>query len=153
MLLIYILGLWNLISVIICYRILRKKRVLYDDRFAMTLTMTTTMVSTLVICLHVTVILPLQLTSLFFLNLLIGIMIGCLFGSLVKFHSILTGLYSGAVGSSMGVMMGEVLKDPALCKIPLESGPDILLNLYQLSGFTTLLLSMSLSLILYSLKV
>lgn len=153
MLLIYCFGIWNVILTIICYLIFRKKRTLFDDRFATTLTMCITMMSTMVIGTHLTIILSLELSLIFVLNFVIAVLIGVLFGSLFKFHSVLTGFYNGIIGSAMGVMIGAVLKDPGVCSIPIGSAQLLLLNMYQLCGFITLLNTIVIGLILYTLRV
>jgi hypothetical protein len=153
MILIYALGLWNLLVTFICYLILTRKKALFDDRFATTITKTATMASTLVLSIHLSVILNTELSSIFGLNFILGVFIGSLFGSLVKVQSVLIGFYHGMIGSSMGVMIGEVLKNPQLCSIPITSTEQILINMLYICGFTTLLLTVMLGLVLYSLRV
>ncbi|WP_047985571.1 hypothetical protein [Ornithinibacillus californiensis] len=153
MVIINALGIWNLIATTVCYVMLRRKRALFDDRFATTITKTVTLTVTLILGIHFSVIFPFELSSIFAHTLILGVFIGFLFGSLVKYHSILIGFYHGMVGSSMGVMIGEVLKNPQLCSIPITSSKQILVNMLYLCGFTTFLLTFILSLVLYSLRV
>ena len=141
------------ITIIVCYFILNRKKILFDDRFAITITKSATLISTIVFSIHFSVILSAQLSIIFLLNIVIGIIIGALFGSLVKYHSFLIGIYHGIIGSSMGVMIGEVLKNPEICSIPIASKQEVLMNIYQLCGFTTLLLTLVLSLVIYSMRV
>ena len=149
MLVIYILGIWNMVITVLCYFILKRKRILFNSRIAMTVTM----ISAMVICMHVSITLSLEITLIFVVNVALGMIIGLLFGALIQFNSIFIGFYNGTVGGLMGAMLAEVLKNPQLCSIPLTSKQQILINIYQLSGFTTLLLTLVIGLVLYSLKI
>lgn len=153
MIIIYALGIWNLIATIVCYLVLRRKRTLFDDRFAGTIAKTATMAATLTLSIHLSIILTTEISIIFMWNFILGTILGYLFGSLVKYHSVLIGIYQGLIGSAMGVMIGEVLKNPQLCSIPLTSTQEILLNMIYLCGFTTILLTIILGLISYSLRV
>ncbi|MGM8363944.1 hypothetical protein ACLIBG_00550 [Virgibacillus sp. W0181] len=153
MLIIYGFGAWSLIATIYCYFRFKRRKQLFDDRFATTISKTATLISTMVLSIHLTVLLPIELSTIFILNILLGISAGWVFGSLVKYHSVLAGFYNGLIGSSMGVMIGEVLKNPQICSIPISNQEQILLNIYQLCGFATFLLTLVLSLVLYSLRV
>lgn len=150
---IYALGIWNLLVCLICYIVLRRKRALFDDRFAGTLAKTVPVAAALVLSIHLSVSLSLDLATIFMWNFLLGIGIGYLFGSFVKYHSVLIGIYHGLIGSAMGVMIGEVLKNPQLCSIPLTSTQEIVLNMIYLCGFATLLLTVILRSVIYSLRV
>lgn len=147
------LLIWNVSAALFCYFSLRKRKQLFDDRFATTMTNTATPGITMVLGMHVTVLMPTGLSSVFLVNLLLGAVIGALFGALVKYHSVLIGLYNGLIGTSMGVMIGEVLKNPQICSIPISDHTQILLNMYQLCGFATLLLTVVVGLVLYSMRV
>jgi hypothetical protein len=150
-----IIGLltWNVAAALYCYFHLHRRKQLFDDRYATTIASTATLGITLVIGMHVTVLVSAGLSLVFLVNLLLGAAIGTLFGALVKYHSVLTGLYHGLIGISMGVMIGEVLKNPQICSIPISDHTQILLNMYQLCGFATLLLTVVVGLVLYSMKV
>lgn len=150
-----IIGLliWNIAAAFFCYFRLRRRKQLFDDRYATTITNTATLGITLVLSMHVTVLVSAGLTLVFLLNLLLGAGVGALFGALVKYHSVLAGLYNGLIGISMGVMIGEVLKNPQICSIPISDHTQLLLNMYQLCGFATLLLTVVVGLVLYSMKV
>ncbi|WP_213421513.1 hypothetical protein [Bhargavaea massiliensis] len=147
------LMIWNVSATFFCYFRLRKKKQLFDDRYATTMTNTATMGITLVLGMHVTVLMSAGLSLVFLVNLLLGVVIGTLFGALAKYHSVLSGLYNGLIGASMGVMIGEVLKNPQICSIPISNHTQILLNMYQLCGFATLLLTVVVGLVLYSMRV
>ncbi|MHC8515813.1 hypothetical protein [Sporosarcina sp. ITBMC105] len=153
MIIIWGLAIWNVAVTIYCYLILRKRKQLFDDRFATTLTNTATFIATIVVSLHVSVLLTVELSLIFILNMIIGVSIGSLFGSLVKYHSVLIGFYNGLIGSSMGVMIGEVLKNPQICSIPISNQQQVVMNMYQLCGFATLLLIVVFGLVLYSMRV
>ncbi|WP_106496447.1 hypothetical protein [Lentibacillus sp. Marseille-P4043] len=153
MFVIYGLGILNLTTTLGSYLAFRRKQTLFDDRFAGTIAKTVTLAATLVLSIHFSVILTIELPGIFLLNFILGILIGILFGTFIKYHSILISFYYGLVGSSMGVMIGEVLKNPQLCSIPLTSKHEILINMMYLSGFVTLILTLILSLALYSLRV
>lgn len=152
MLLIYVFTLWNIGVTGFGYYILKKKRELYDDRLGMTITMTASMMSAMVIGMHTAIIFPLEYTLGIIFNIALGVIVGFLFGSLTNSQHILTGLYNGLVGAIMGFMLGKVTIDPQLCDLPFTSKQSILLNMYQLCGFTTLLLTIAIGLTLYSLK-
>ncbi|MEV9640010.1 hypothetical protein ABZ756_04855 [Mammaliicoccus sciuri] len=153
MVIIYSFGVWNLAVTLFCYLILRRKKTLFEDRFATTITKTATSITSLLFGLHFSLIISAELSTLFMCTTIFGILIGALFGSLVKYHSLLVGMYHGIIGSSMGLMIGEVLKNPQLCSIPIASHQQLLMNMYQICGFATLLLTFVISLVLYSLRV
>ncbi len=85
MLLIYSLGGWNLTATLLCYFILKRKKALFDDRFATTVTKTATLISTLILGIHFSVMLSIELSMIFLLIIVLGVLIGFLFGSLVKY--------------------------------------------------------------------
>ncbi|EMR06285.1 hypothetical protein C772_01556 [Bhargavaea cecembensis DSE10] len=146
------LLIWNVAMVCFCYFRLHRRKKLFDGRNAATIAGTVTLGVTLVLGMHVTVLVSPGLSLVFLVNLLLGAAVGALFGALVKYHSVLTGLYNGLVGVSMGVMIGEVLKNPQICSIPISDHTQILMNMYQLCGFATLLLTVVVCLVIYSMK-
>lgn len=153
MIIIYILGVLNIAAASYCYLHLQKRKQLFDDRFATTITKTSTLISAMVLSMHLTVLLTIDLSIIFILNIVAGVWIGSLFGSLVKYHSVLNGFYNGIIGSSTGMMVGEVLKNPQICSIPISNYEQIVKTIYYMCGFSTFLLIIVLGLILYSLKV
>ncbi|MGM9921793.1 MAG: hypothetical protein ACI33O_11130 [Bhargavaea sp.] len=149
-----IIGLliWNVSAACFCYYRLHRRKRQFDSRYAATITSTATMGITLVLGMHVTVLVSAGLSLVFLVNMLLGAAVGALFGSLFKYREILAGLYNGLVGVLMGVMIGEVLKNPQICSIPIADHTQLLLNMYQLCGFATLLLTVVIGLVLYSIK-
>ena len=57
------------------------------------------------------------------------------------------------MGGIMGMMLGAVLLNPALCNIPIESEAMIVKNRYYLAIFAALLHALISKLIRYSFKV
>lgn len=153
LLLIVMLFLWNLSEVVITYRIFRKKKMLFDDRFTNTMCMSITTISSLAISLYLELLLPENQMATFLLPILVGIFIGWRFGSIIKAPATLNGIYNGAMGGIMGMMLGAVLQNPALCNIPIESEAMIATNMYSLTIFIACLHAVVSHFIRYSLKV
>ncbi|MCM3086872.1 hypothetical protein SAMN04488127_1929 [Bhargavaea ginsengi] len=146
------LLIWNVAAACFCYFRLRRRKHLFDGRHAATIASTATLGVTLILGMHVTVLLSAGLSLVFLVNLLLGAAVGTLFGGLFNYHLLLAGLYNGLVGISMGIMIGEVLKNPQICSIPISDHTQLLLNMYQLCGFATLLLTVVVGLVLNSIK-
>ncbi|QED49975.1 hypothetical protein FSZ17_02270 [Cytobacillus dafuensis] len=144
---------WNLIGLGFVYRIFKKKHLLFDDRFSMTMCMAITMTSSFILALHIELLLPSSLKALFLIPIILGLLIGWKFGSLIKAPALLTSIYNGTMGGIMGTMLGAVLQNPALCNIPIESEAMIATNMYSLALFTTFLHTLVIHFIRYSFKV
>lgn len=153
MFIVIVIGIFNVLTTFICYFILRRKRALFGDRYAASITKAAVSVSALVVGIHISSAFTIQPSFIVLCSIMYGGVVGILFGALVKFHSILLGFYQGVLGSIMGVMIGEVLKNPQLCSIPLASAQQQFVMIYQMCGFSSLLLLFVFMLILYSLRV
>ncbi|WP_409254173.1 hypothetical protein V1502_09820 [Bacillus sp. SCS-153A] len=152
-LLIYI----SLISVIllsiytwICFY---KKRILFDNRFGMTITMSSASIISVILSMQFSFVSSLPFEAIIGLMAFTGILIGAAFGTLVRLHAVLNGIFSGAIGGFMGAMAGSVVKDPSLCGLPTDTESDLLINMFTFTAFGTVVLILTLGLILYSLKV
>jgi len=131
----------------------KKKHLLFDDRFTMTMCTAITMMSSFVLALYLELLLP-SIHPLFSLiPILVGLFVGWKFGSIIKAPATLNGIYNGAIGGIMGTMMGAVLQNPALCRLPIESDGMIAANIYSLAIFIAFLHSFLSHLIRYSVKL
>ncbi|OMP67173.1 hypothetical protein BTO28_08355 [Domibacillus epiphyticus] len=138
MLFIIICCVWNIIGVHLVYRLFKKKHMLFDDRFTMTMCMTAAMIHSFSVALHLELVVASLNKFLFLCPILIGIWIGWKFGSILKNPARLTGIYNGSIGGLMGTMLGAVIQNPSLCSIPVVSDGVIALNMYILSIFFTI---------------
>ncbi|WP_299092203.1 hypothetical protein [uncultured Metabacillus sp.] len=143
----------NSVIAIIMYRILFKKRRLFNDRFGMIMSMSISGILSLTIAMILQFLYADQMYMMMALTVLIGGGIGILFGSLVKFQSLLAGFLNGIIGSLMGNMLAAVVKDPALCSLPASYLISLEENMVAFSLFGTLLVFMTISLVNYSLRV
>lgn len=144
---------WNVIELGVVYRIFKKKHLIFDDRFIKTMCMAITMNSTLVLALYFELLLPSIEKTFFLLPIFIGLFIGWKFSAIMKAPATLTGIYNGSMGGIMGTMLGAVLKNPALCNIPIESETMIATNIYSIAIFAACLHALISHLIRYSFKV
>lgn len=135
------------------YRLFKYKNLLFDDRFTKTMCMAITSISSFTLALYLEVLLPGDHLVMYLLPVVIGILIGWRFGSLIKAPALLNGIYNGAIGGVMGMMLGAVLKNPALCNIPLDTTALIATNMYVLTIFVACLHAIVSFLIRYSIKV
>jgi uncharacterized membrane protein YeaQ/YmgE (transglycosylase-associated protein family) len=142
---------WNLVELSIVYSLFNKKKLLVDDRFIMTMCTAITSASSLVLPLHLKLLLDDQV--FFLLPIIVGLLIGWRFGSLLKAPAIVNGIYNGIIGGVMGTMLGAVLKNPALCKIPMKAGSFIEINMMTLAAFSAGLLTLVCRIVRYSFKV
>jgi hypothetical protein len=146
---IILLCCWNLIGLYTIYRNFKKKRMLFDDHFTMTMCMVTTMITSFVFGLYLALLLP----AFQMVPVLLGLWIGWKFGSILKNPATLNGLYNGTMGGVMGTMLGAVLQNPALCNIPVESEAMIATNMYSITLFVACLHTFIMILIHYSFRV
>lgn len=144
---------WNLIELGFVYRIFKKKHWIFDDRFIKTMCMAITMSSSLVLALYLELLLPSIERIFSLLPVLIGLFIGWKFSAIMKAPATLNGIYNGAMGGIMGTMLGAVLKNPALCNIPIESETMIATNMYSITIFAACLHALISYFIRYSFKV
>ncbi|QUW23525.1 hypothetical protein JSQ81_08505 [Sporosarcina sp. Marseille-Q4063] len=151
MLIIGILFIWNLVELTIVYLLLNKKKLLVDDRFIMTMCTAITSVSSLVVALQLKLLLDDR--AFFLFPMIVALLIGWRFGSLLKAPAALNGIYNGIIGGVMGTMLGAVLKNPALCKIPMEAESMIEINMLSLATFAACLLTLVCRIVRYSFKV
>lgn len=147
------LIVWSLMEISSIYRVFKKRHLLFDDRFTMTMCTAVTMMSAFVCALHIELLLPANQDNVMLLPVLVGLLIGWKFGSIIKSSASLNGIYNGAIGGIMGMMLGAVLKNPALCKIPIETEAMIASNMYSLALFATVLLTFINWLVRHSFKV
>ncbi|ARF16482.1 hypothetical protein [Sporosarcina ureae] len=135
MLLIILLLMWCVGEILVNYRVVRKKRLLFDDRFTKTICMAIASISSFATALYFELLLPEDQIATYLLPVFLGVFIGWQFGSLIKAPASLNGLYNGVIGGVMGMMLGAVLKNPALCNIPLDSNSLIASNLFTITIF------------------
>lgn len=132
-LLIVMLLIWNSTENLYVYRIFKKKHLLFDDRYTKTMCMAATMISSFAIALYLNLLLPSNQSALYLLPLICGCFIGWKFSGFIKAPASLNGIYNGAMGGIMGMMLGAVLQNPAICKIPIETGTMIATNMLVIS--------------------
>ncbi|PIC86603.1 hypothetical protein CSV72_07085 [Sporosarcina sp. P20a] len=135
MLLIISLLMWCVGEILINYRVVRKKRLLFEDRFTKTICMAIASISSFATALYFELLLPEDQIATYLLPVFLGVFIGWRFGSLIKAPASLNGLYNGAMGGVMGMMLGAVLKNPALCNIPIDANSLIMSNLFIVTIF------------------
>ena len=153
MLIISTLFAWNLVELTIVHSLFKQKKALFDDRFTMTMGTAITSVSSLVIALHVKLLLPDDQTVFYVSPIIVGLLIGWKFGSLLKAPASLNGIYNGIIGGVMGTMLGAVLKNPALCNIPIKAESLIETNMLSLATFSACLLTLVCRIVRYSFRV
>ena len=145
--------LWSLIDSISVYRLFKKRHYLFDDRFTKNMCMAISMISAFVCALYLQLLLSADHSVLFMLPVASGLFIGWRYGAIIKSPASLTGIYNGAMGGVMGMMMGAVLENPALCNIPIENSEMIKANMYSLSILAVCVHALISQLIRYSFRV
>ncbi|EDL64239.1 hypothetical protein [Bacillus sp. SG-1] len=131
----------------------RKKRLLFDNRYGMTISMSSASIISLILSMQFSFVSPFPFDVTLGLAALSGILIGAAFGCLVRLHAVLSGIFSGATGGLMGAMSGSVIKDPSLCGLPMDTASVLQFNMLTFTAFGTAILFVTIGLILYSLKV
>lgn len=138
--LILLCAMWNLTEAGLAYQSLVTKRSFVKEHSMSTMCMTIIMMTAFVMALHSQVLLPSDVTVLQLLPLLIGLVVGWSYSRLTSYPaSLLISLYNGAMGGLMGMMLGAVLQNPALCNIPIASQAMMELNTYSLVLFSACL--------------
>lgn len=138
--LILLCAMWNLTEAGLVYQSLETKRSFVEEHSMSTMCMTIIMMTAFVMALHLEVLLPPDVTVLQFIPLLIGLVIGWGYSRLKSDPAnLLISLYNGAMGGLMGMMLGAVLQNPALCNIPIASQAMMELNTYSLVLFSACL--------------
>ena len=138
--LILLCAMWNLTEAGLVHLSLERKRLFLGEHSMSTMCMTIIMMTAFVMAVHLEVLLPPDVTTLQFLPLLIGLLIGWNYSRLTSYPAtLLIGLYNGAMGGLMGMMLGAVLQNPALCNIPIASQAMMELNTYSLVLFSACL--------------
>jgi len=130
-----------------------KKRILFDNRYGMTISMSSSMIITVFLSMQISFLSPFSLDVILSIMAFTGMIIGAAFGALVRLHAVLSGSFSGVMGSLMGAMSGSVIKNPSLCGLPMDSESVLLVNMFVSTTLGTVILFVTLGLILYSLKV
>ena len=153
MLLIIFLFIWNLIDLSSVYWLFKKKHRLFDDRFSTTMCMAITMISSFALALYLKLLLPVNQSGFYLVPIIVGICIGLLFGVFIQSPALLNGIFNGIMGSIMGMMFGAVLRNPALCNIPIDSAAMIESNIVSLAIFTACSHALVSQFIRYSFKV
>lgn len=90
------------------------------------------MMSTFVLSLYLKLLnIPGELYLLLLLSL--GVGIGWKFGSVINDQAVVYTFYNGGMGSIMGMMLGIVIVNPAVCNVPIMTEEMIVANMYTLS--------------------
>jgi hypothetical protein len=152
-LLIYVCLILNVLFSLYTYYRFFKKRILFDNRYSMTITMSSSTIISLIISMQFSFISSFQFEVIIACMVLSGLFIGGAFGALVRMHAILSGVFAGVMGGMMGSMAGSVIKNPSLCGLPMDNQSALLFNMTIFTAFGTFILFVTLGLILYSLKV
>jgi hypothetical protein len=107
----FLIGAW-------LYVVLRKSRLLFNDRFGYTASYFASSILALTASLNLMLIFPGYIEIVGALNILLGITIGFLFGSMLNTQSLIAGIYHGGINAIMGTMLGAVINTPAICGLP-----------------------------------
>ncbi|MCA0986780.1 hypothetical protein [Guptibacillus algicola] len=131
----------------------RKSRKLFSDRFAI---ISSTLYSTslcFTIGLHLFLLLQDKSSAIIISTVIIGAIIGTCIGALETFKSLLIGYFHGMTAALMGTMLGAILVDPSLCRLPSLYSLQIEQNIIGMSVFITLLTTVTFGLLLASFRV
>ncbi|WP_249308795.1 hypothetical protein [Lederbergia citrea] len=145
------LFIWILVELVSIYSIIKKKHLLFDERITTTMCTAITMISSFSIALHIKLLLPEPHIAFYLFPILTGLIIGWKFDKIIK-PAALSGIYHGTMGGIMGMMLGSVLLNPALCNIPIKSDAMMVTNMYSLAMFIALIHGLISHLIRYSFK-
>ncbi|RSD25407.1 hypothetical protein [Mesobacillus subterraneus] len=139
----------NLTIGISLYYFLKRRMIIFTDRFGFTSSYVSSSTSGLAISLGLVLLFQNHIEMIGVLNILIGIGFGWLYGSLLNSQSIIAGIYHGGISGMMGTMLGAIVLDPSICGLPesLLSGQNIIVVFALLSvciqGLSALLLLFS----------
>ncbi len=149
-----LLLIWNSVEANSIFKLFKMKHSLFEDRYSFNMGMAISMTSSFVIALDLHLLLPKSSTiMLYLIPLLTGLIIGWKFGAIIKSPSPLTGIYNGTIGAIMGIMLGSVLLNPALCNIPIETEEMISINMYSIAVLAASIHSLISNLIRLSFRV
>ena len=151
----YLIGilLVNSFLVFLFYKIMKRKRKIFSERFGAVIAMSGTGILSLNIGLVVQFLIKDDLSLLSVTSIIVGGLIGLLFGSLFKFQSVLNGFSHGIIGGIMGTMLGAVILNPSLCNLPSSYLNSVEQNIAIISLFGTVLSIKTIGLLWYSLRV
>ena len=151
--LIYISLISGILLSVFAWMKLQKKRLLFDNRYGMTISMSSASIISLILSMQFSFVSPLSFDVTIGLAALSGILIGAAFGCLVRLHAVLSGIFSGTMGGLMGAMSGSVIKDPSLCGLPMDTESVLQFNMLLFTASGMVILFVTIGMILYSLKV
>ncbi|OCA90510.1 hypothetical protein A8F94_01080 [Bacillus sp. FJAT-27225] len=100
------------------FRIFFKRRYLFSDRFGYTLTSIASAITSLSLGVSIYLLNPENIV-IQGIVLICSVGIGILFGLMVNTQTVIAGVFNGGVGGIMGVMLGAVGLNPALCGLPM----------------------------------
>ncbi|MFP7485170.1 hypothetical protein SFC65_13460 [Priestia filamentosa] len=135
------------------YIMMRRKRKIFSDRYGMIMAMCASGVLSFALAMVIEFLNKNDSIVISILVLVISGALGIMFGALVKFQSLLSGFFQGTVGGIMGTMFGAVVKNPSLCNLPSESPYTVEQSIVMFSLFSTVLVIVTVSLLLYSFRV
>ncbi|WP_394171968.1 hypothetical protein [Guptibacillus hwajinpoensis] len=151
----YVLGslLFTLLLGLLLFRKMFQSRKLFSDRFGMIVATTYSGVFNFSIGMHLYLLLPDYAEFISCVVVVIGGGSGVIIGSIVKFHSVMAGFFHGTVGALMGMMLGVVVYNPSLCRLPAVNEAMLNQSIIVLSSFISFLTVSTLGLLYYSFKV
>ncbi|TKD71046.1 hypothetical protein [Pseudalkalibacillus hwajinpoensis] len=144
--------LLNLLLGLLVFKRMFQSRKLFSDRFGMIVTTNFSGVFNFSIGLHLYLVMP-DHFAIISLAIVIGIGSGVIIGAIVKFHSVLAGFFHGTVGTLMGTMLGVIIINPSLCRLPAVNEAMLNQTIVVLCSFITILTISTLGLIYYSFRV
>ncbi|MBA2176077.1 hypothetical protein H0266_14365 [Halobacillus locisalis] len=144
--------IWHIVIMLVLYIILNKKKSLFDDRFANTVAI----VASFTFSFQLTLLLVLLYSRPFVVVLmgswLVATIVAYGFGSFVRSDHIIHSQFLTLQGVISGAMLGAVLKNPALCQLPLSSNTWFI-SIDGLAGFMALTVTLFYLLLLYAFSV
>lgn len=141
----------NMTVGITLYIVMYRRRKVFQDRFAMSLSITLSAILSLILSMLLYLLFPIDIAYMSVITIACGAFIGISIGALHKFQTVLSGFFHGTMGAYMGTMLGAVILDPSICGLPYVA--QVNQSIMSFSLFGTFLLITTTSLIYYSLKV